>query len=152
MGFLKGIGTGAVEKTTGHLASLRAGARFSNPERDKNSEVEVEVESEDHRVRYEKNGTNSSQELPPGTHGATAKQELYPMAKTWVISVVGRSARHRRRAPSGAVWSFVLLHHAFEASFRSPRASKLARNKAASTGTTCQFSKQYRGRHVVYTR
>ena len=28
------------------------------------------------------------------------------------ISVVGRSARHSRQAPSGAVWSFVLLHHA----------------------------------------
>ena len=32
---------------------------------------------------------------------------------------VGRSARHRERGPSGAVWSFVLPHHALEASFRS---------------------------------
>ena len=38
-------------------------------------------------------------------------------------SVVGRSARHSRRAPSGAVRSFVLPDHAFGASSRYLRAS-----------------------------
>ena len=43
---------GAVEKTRCHQASLRAGARFSNPKRVENNEIEVEVEGKDQRARF----------------------------------------------------------------------------------------------------
>ena len=57
-----------------------------------------------------------------------------PLAATWGISVVDRSARHSRCAPSGAVWSLVLPRSVPEGPFRSLRASKLARNGTASVG------------------
>ena len=43
---------GAVEKTRCHQASLRAGARFSNPKRVENNEIEVEVEGKDQCARF----------------------------------------------------------------------------------------------------
>jgi len=49
------MGMRAVEKTTDHLASLRAGARFSNPERVKNSELEAVFEGKNQRGRYSRN-------------------------------------------------------------------------------------------------
>ena len=51
-------------KTRCQLASLRAGARFSNPERAENAELNVEVEGEDQRVRYKK--FESNQDDKPG--------------------------------------------------------------------------------------
>ena len=58
----------------------------------------------------------------------------------------GRRLGESAHEPPGAVRSFVLPHHALEASFRPLRASKLARNEAASVGMACRFSE----RHVVH--
>ena len=50
----RGIDMEIVEKATWQLPPLRAGARFSNPERVEDTEVEVEIEDEGQRVQYKK--------------------------------------------------------------------------------------------------
>ena len=58
---------GAVGKTICHLASLRAGARFSNPGRVENSELEMAKV-----IAY--GASQVKKELLSGIHGASAKQ------------------------------------------------------------------------------
>ena len=50
--------------------------------------------------------------ITPPFSVAGEKKLQWPLAKTLEIPVVGRSAHHSTRAPSGAVWSSGLPHNA----------------------------------------
>ena len=54
---------GTVKETRCQWASLRAGARFSNPDRVENVELEVEVEGGNQRVHYKKLELNQDDAL-----------------------------------------------------------------------------------------